>query len=72
MSGYVIYKSTRLPRTDSYAGPTWDFAGIRDQFREVYADRGEAERIARELTKFNAVGFEVAAVQDVLVGLDNP
>lgn len=68
MTGYVIYKATRLPRTDSYAGPTWDFAGIRDQFKEVYDDRAEAERIAAKLAEFNAVGFEVASVQDVLQG----
>jgi len=59
---FVIYKSTRIPRGDSYLGPTWDYAGIRDRYKTQYDSKEEAEEIAALLTKTNRVGFKVEEV----------
>lgn len=60
---YVIHKTSREPSDASYSGSTWDRAGIRTQYRETYADKAEAERIAKALTKCNPVGFVVSAAE---------
>lgn len=61
---YVIYKSSRLPRKDSYDGPTWQEAGIKDRYKEQYLDRSEAEELVRILSEHNPVGFAVAEVPE--------
>ena len=58
---YVIHKTSRAPNAVSYSGPTWDYAGIRIRYREQYADKKEAEALAKTLTKSNPVGFVVTA-----------
>ena len=59
---YVIHKSSRLPAHVSYTGPTLDRAGLRDQYKETYTDKAEAEAIAKILTEYNPVGFDVSQV----------
>ena len=61
---YIIYKSTRLPGTVSYTGPTWDSAGIRHLYKEVYENQLEAERIAAILVEYNGVGFSVKSIDE--------
>lgn len=60
--GWIIHKMTRFPEKSSYSGSTWDSAGIREQWKEVYSDQEEAERLAKILTKHNPVGFEVSRI----------
>lgn len=59
MTGYVIFKSSRAPRQESYNGPTWDSAGIRHLRQDVYESEDEAKRIAKLLSASNPVGFSV-------------
>lgn len=59
---YVIHKKSRTPSDESYSGSTWDRAGIRHLRRPVYYDKQEAQRHAKELTKYNPVGFGVSKV----------
>lgn len=59
MSRFVIHKSSRVPSDESYSGPTWDSAGIRDRYKPVYDNVEEAIDLAYLLTKANPVGFRV-------------
>lgn len=67
---YIIYKSSRLPQSVSYSGPTWDIAGIRDLYQPQYDNYDTANTLAKKLTQFNGVGFEVAILSDSS-GLDD-
>ena len=58
--GFVIHKTSRGPREDSYDGPTWDKAGIRHKYRKTYRSHSEATAVAIELGKHNPVGFMVS------------
>lgn len=59
--GWVIYKNSRDPGRVSYTGPTWDRAGIREHYREVYDSELKAKSLAHHLTHANpGVGFSVA------------
>lgn len=62
---YVIYKITRTPGFVSYSGPSWDRAGIRDQYKETYSDKEEATRLAKKLYEVNPAGFAVVDVDCV-------
>lgn len=64
MKKYVIYKASRLPRTESYSGPTWDQAGIREQYQVQYDNADSAQILAAILTEYNGVGFKVAELID--------
>lgn len=59
MGRFVIYKSSRAPRDDSYSGPTWDKAGIRERYKPIYDNVEEAMELASFLSKENPVGFKV-------------
>jgi type IV secretory pathway component VirB8 len=63
MKRYVIHKSTREPRDVSYVGSTWDQAGMRAYRKDTYASKFVAEQHARQLSKFNPVGFSVAEIE---------
>jgi hypothetical protein len=60
---YIVHKATRSPMVFSYTGPTWDEAGIRSRYQEVYASKDEAEEIAAILSKHNPVGFAVHTIR---------
>lgn len=64
MPRFTIQKSTRADpyRTDSYMGPAWDAAGLRDRYKETYDDPEEAQELAAALTVENPVGFVVVQV----------
>lgn len=59
---FVIYKKSRAPDKQSYAGPTWDAANIRHHYSATYSNRQWAETLADWLSKSNPVGFAVATV----------
>jgi hypothetical protein len=62
---YVIHKKTRMPSYESYSGPTWDSVpGLRNEWRNVYYDKKEAERLAGLLSQHNPVGFEVSIAEN--------
>lgn len=62
---YVIHKNSRAPGNVSYAGPTWDRAGLRDQYQETYSDREYAEFLALKLYDHNpGVGFKVSLKEE--------
>jgi len=56
---YTIYKNSRIPREQSYNGSTWDKAGMRHAYKEMYDTREEAQDLADILSQVNAVGFSV-------------
>ena len=59
--GWVIHKNSRMPGRVSYTGPTWERAGIREQYKEVYDSELKAKSLAYHLTLANpGVGFSVA------------
>lgn len=60
MAEYVIVKNSRLPRHESYSGPSWETGNIADRYRKTYADKQEAEELAKVLSKVNPIGFYVA------------
>ncbi len=60
MTNSVIRKFSRSPANESYSGPSWDSAGIRDRWKPVYISRAEAEELARLLAEVNPVGFQVS------------
>lgn len=57
---YVIHKWSRNPASSSYSGPTWDNAGLRDRYKDVYTNKDEALELAKILGEYNPVGFEVS------------
>lgn len=60
MVEYVIVKNSRLPRHESYSGPSWDSANIRDKYSKTYIDKDLAEELAKVLSAINPIGFYVA------------
>lgn len=64
MAGYVIYKKSRSPDTESYNGPSWDAAGIRDMRQDTYEDQAFATQIAELLSEVNPIGFSVGKQKD--------
>lgn len=60
MIEYVIHKTTRAPRDESYAGPTWDRAQLRHLYRRTYLSYDNAKAIANVLSKYNPIGFIVS------------
>lgn len=62
---YVITKRPRLPRKESYAGSTWDVAGIRFLYKKEYVYIQDAVFLACILSQYNPVGFEVDDTQDL-------
>jgi hypothetical protein len=64
LKAYVIHKKTHDPGSVSYAGATWDDAGIRNNYQQQYFIKEWAEQLAEKLTKFNPVGFEVTEVKE--------
>lgn len=60
---YVIRKRFRFPGMESYSGPTWDTAQIRDQYQDQYECYITAKSLAEKLSEHNPVGFEVAYVK---------
>ena len=64
MKKYVIHKSSRNAGPVSYNGPTWDNADLRYVRYDIYEDKEYAEYIAKELSKFNPVGFEVTEIRN--------
>lgn len=62
---FVIHKNSRIPREDSYSGPTWDAARLRSRYKPQYESRDEALELAAQLTAFNpGVGFSVADLDE--------
>lgn len=60
-SNYIITKTSRLSST-TYAGKSWDIAGLRDKRRDAYTDKELAEKHAKRLSLVNPVGFRVICV----------
>lgn len=59
---YVIHKISRLPGTVSYSGPTWDEAGLRDEWRDTYEEYDVARILALILSRYNPAGFTVSPI----------
>lgn len=57
---YVIHKKHRIPGTVSYTGSTWDEAGLRDEWRDMYTEYEVARLLALFLSRYNPVGFTVS------------
>ncbi len=64
MARYVIHKTSRAATDQSYIGNSWHEAGLSDCYKPVYTGRYEAEELARELSRFNPVGFTVSKIED--------
>lgn len=58
---YIIHKKSRMPGDKSYKGPTWN--KINFEYKEYYSSFEEAEKVAKELSKHNPVGFTVHRVK---------
>ena len=60
MKKFVIHKSSRLPNCETFQSWVFDKAQINHLFRKHYYSRKEAIRVARNLSKFNPVGYSVS------------
>jgi hypothetical protein len=49
-----------MPGLNSYDGPTWDAAGIREKRKDFYPDKAEAEALALILSEHNTIQFLVS------------
>lgn len=61
---WIIHKKTREASNVSYSGITWDKAKIRGFYKPVYENREEAYTLAKILSFYNPVGFEVSKTKE--------
>lgn len=59
---WVIVKVGRVTEDKSYSGATWDRAGLRPQYQEVYFDFDQAMDLAMKLSEYNPLGFKVVEI----------
>lgn len=67
---YIIHKATMSPQEDSYSGPTWDAAGLRELYKPQYTVMWVAEFIAKKLSQYSNAGFRVASIHEVKEGTE--
>jgi len=61
---YVIHKVDEVPKYTSYSGGTWDRAGIRSLYKEVYFRKDTARMYADILSDYSFVDFKVSEVTE--------